>query len=66
MQELRRKDLAVSTAALDSDIFLVERLSGVDHDVLLSVFLVGGKLVTRNFLNRQARPADCQTQRMGY
>ena len=60
MQELRRKDLVVSTAALDSDIFLVERLSGVDHDVLLSVFLVGGKLVTRNFLNRQARPATLQ------
>ena len=46
LQELRRKDLAVSTAALVSDIFRVERLSGVDHDVSLSVFLVGGKLVT--------------------
>ena len=51
-QELRRKGLAERHAALDSDIFLVERFSGVDHNVLLSMFLVGGKLVTRSFLQR--------------
>ena len=61
-QELRRNGLVERNSALDSDIFLVERFSGVDHDLLLSMFLVGGRLVTRSFLQRGRRhgPATLQ------
>ena len=54
-QQLLGKGLVVSTSLLEGDVFLAEGFAGVDHDMLLAMFLVGGRLVTRSFLDPSKR-----------